>query len=314
MRELCPRVAEQFEFFKRTSVENIGTIEEEELLRRLRSEQSTLCIMNNRKRVQSIYHQLNGNGVYHLSTYMYPEHRKRILAEIRARLKEKKKCIVIATSLVEAGVDLDFDTVYRELAGIDSVVQAAGRCNREGKRPLEDSKTYVFQLAKKMFLPTELKQPMEIAKIVAEQFENIASLEAIQKYFELLHYIKGDELDKKRILEQFEKGAKTGNYPFASVAAEFRLIEAKTRMIVIGKEEKACELAERLRLGERSRTLLREAGHYSIQVYENDFEKLRAAGDLEELDQEVALLRSLDKYSEESGMNMDVEFGAAVFL
>ena len=65
--------------------------------------------------------------IYHLSTYMYPEHRKRKLAEIKTRLKEGKRCVVVATSLVEAGVDMDFEKVYRELAGIDSVVQAAGR-------------------------------------------------------------------------------------------------------------------------------------------------------------------------------------------
>lgn len=65
---------------------------------------------------------------------MYPIHRRRRLEQIRERLKSGKRCIVIATSLVEAGVDLDFDTVYRELAGVDSIVQAAGRCNRERKQ------------------------------------------------------------------------------------------------------------------------------------------------------------------------------------
>lgn len=92
-----------------------------------------LCILNSRRQVQKIYEAVKEEGTYHLSTLMYPEHRKRLLREIRDRLKEGKTCRLIATSLVEAGVDFDFQMVYRELAGIDSVIQAAGRCNREGK-------------------------------------------------------------------------------------------------------------------------------------------------------------------------------------
>ena len=68
-----------------------------------------------------------------------------MLKQIKERLDEGKKCIVIATSLVEAGVDLDFCTVYRQIAGMDSIIQAAGRCNREGKRTIEESKVVIFQ-------------------------------------------------------------------------------------------------------------------------------------------------------------------------
>lgn len=84
-----------------------------------------------KKKAQKIYNAMREDGVYHLSTSMYPKHRKRMLKQIKERLREGKKCIVISTSLVEAGVDLDFYTVYRQLSGIDSIIQAAGRCNRE---------------------------------------------------------------------------------------------------------------------------------------------------------------------------------------
>ena len=86
---------------------------------------------------------MKGEGVFHLSTTMYPKHRRKVLGMIRERLRKGEKCVLISTSLVEAGVDLDFQSVYRQLAGVDSMIQAAGRCNREGKREVRDSYTFL---------------------------------------------------------------------------------------------------------------------------------------------------------------------------
>lgn len=152
-RELCPGVDDQFAFFKRSKIRDLGRISGDSLVERLKNEYSALCIFNTKKTAQNMYQELRGEGVYHLSTAMYPVHRKRVLAEIRKRLDDKKRCIVLSTSLVEAGVDLDFQTVYRQLAGVDSVIQAAGRCNREGKRSLDESNTYIFQLQEREFMP-----------------------------------------------------------------------------------------------------------------------------------------------------------------
>ena len=128
--EICPDVIDQYEFFKRTILKNAGEMTEEALVSRLKKQPQSLYILNSRKRVQRIYNSLQGeDGTFHLSTFMYPKHRKRLLRTIRERLKAGEPCRLIATSLVEAGVDFDFPAVYRELAGIDSMIQAAGRCN-----------------------------------------------------------------------------------------------------------------------------------------------------------------------------------------
>ena len=109
----------------------------------MKTEKRVLCIVNTKKCAQQLYEQLRGDGVYHLSTSMYPKHRKKILAQIKERMSDKSKsCVLISTSLVEAGVDLDFNSVYRQVAGVDSVIQAAGRCNREGSEHKENSKVY----------------------------------------------------------------------------------------------------------------------------------------------------------------------------
>lgn len=316
VREICPQVEEQFTFFQRATVTSIGEMKEAELVERLCEENQALCILNSRARVQKIYQELRGDGVYHLSTYMYSEHRKRILLAIRQCLKAGEKCVVIATSLVEAGVDLDFQTVYRELAGIDSIVQAAGRCNREGKRPVSESRTYAFTLEEKATVPYALKQPISVANEIAEEYADISSLDAICDYFDRLHYIRGGQLDAQKIVGQFEEGARTANYPFATVAKEFKLIQENTRTILIGKEKRAAELIERIRYGERTVKLLREVGKYGVQVYEKDFERLLGAGVLELTDlgdNQVAILKDLDKYQEDMGLVVDVNEGDAVF-
>lgn len=122
---------EQFDFFQRVKYEKLGEITIDALVEAMREEFTALCVVNTKKLAQKIYTELQGEGVFHLSAAMYPKHRKRTLDKIRERLKDKKKCIVISTSLIEAGVDLDFQHVYRQMAGLDSIIQAAGRCNRE---------------------------------------------------------------------------------------------------------------------------------------------------------------------------------------
>ena len=141
----------------------------------MEKENQALCILNTKKRTQKIYQEIKGEGVYHLSTAMYPLHRKRVLKEIRERLNASEKCIVIATSLVEAGVDLDFKTVYRQLAGADSIIQAAGRCNREGKNSAEESITYIFRLNEKEYVPGQ-RQQMEITASLLEDGKRLDEL------------------------------------------------------------------------------------------------------------------------------------------
>ncbi|RGY96756.1 CRISPR-associated helicase Cas3' [Clostridium sp. AM58-1XD] len=317
--EICPDVKGQYEFFRRTSLVQSGTLSEDELVNRLKHENQVLCILNSRKRVQRVYEALQQEmGTFHLSTFMYPKHRKKLLQLIRERLKTGKPCRLIATSLVEAGVDFDFQTVYRELAGIDSVIQAAGRCNREGKKCRDDCKTYVFKLeqSEDIHLPNALKLPMEVAGQVGEEYEDIASLEAIEAYFRRLFYFRGNGLDIKEIVRQMEDGRRNLLFPFTTVAKQFKLIENDTKTILIDWEEEAKNIVCRIKAGDTSRRLIREAGQYCVNIYENDFEKLNGAGMLELIDNDMEyyILRNRGQYTEEKGLEILAERGAAVIF
>lgn len=313
VKELCPRMEEQFHFFKRVSIRDLDRISEEDLTQRLRLEKQVLCILNTKKRAQKIYQSIKGEGVYHLSTSMYPAHRKRVLNEIRQRLEEQKKCVVISTSLVEAGVDLDFQTVYRQLAGVDSIIQAAGRCNREGKKNVSECFTYIFKLEEREYVPGQ-RQQMEVTESLLYDKRNLEDLDTIRAYFEMLYHFRGDSLDKKKIMEKFKKR----NFPFATVSKEFKLIENNTKTILITKEKKAAGIYEELKIRGFTRKLMREMGQYCVNVYENDFHKMFAAGMLGEISEDMKenyfVLRNNEKYTGDMGLDLDVEYGQAVIF
>lgn len=318
IKELCPRMEEQFQFFQRVNYQNLGKIRWDDLLEKLKRENNALCIVNTKKAAQMIYKEIDGEGIYHLSTSMYPKHRKRVLKKIRERLKNNEKCIVISTSLVEAGVDLDFARVYRQIAGLDSMIQAAGRCNREGKRKLSDSMVYIFDLEESYPVQSQ-RQQMDVSKGILQDYADIADLKAITDYFTRLYHYRGTSLDKKKIMDEFQKM----ECNFAKVAKEFRLIEENTRMIFINREPEADELLQELRIKGVTRERMRKAGQYCIQVYDNEksensfFDKLNGAGMLKPISEEMQDFYELaagEQYSEEYGLDFSLEDGMALFM
>ena len=283
------------------------------MIQRLEAEEQALCIVNTKKCAQSIYQQIENEYVYHLSTAMYPAHRKRVLNQIRERLQKQERCIVVSTSLVEAGVDLDFQTVYRQLAGVDSMIQAAGRCNREGKRPPAECLTYIFKLEGEEYVPGQ-RQQTEITESLLADNRNLEKLETIKLYFEMLYHFRGESLDKKEILKKFDRA----DFQFATVGREFRLIEENTKTIMIPREEKAKKVLEQIKIKGLTKTRMREMGQYCVNVYENDYHKMFAAGMLgnlsEELKEDYFVLRDLEKYTEEMGLNLNLKYGEAVIF
>lgn len=310
--EICPALMENAAFFRRTKIElREETMTEEELAEELAAHEQVLCIVNVKKTAQSVFDLLREDeGTYHLSTNLYPVHREQVLAEIRARLKDGKPCRVISTSLVEAGVDLDFPSVYREINGLDSIVQAAGRCNREGRRTAEESVVHVFSLEK---LARNAQLAARLTKLVAREYgDDMANPLAIQRYFEELYDVSGPvRLDKEEIMDKIEEWA------FADVAEKFRFIADKTKAVLVPRTEEARHLLGRIEQGERSRSLMRMAGRYMVQVYAGKptalFDRLAAQGKIRILDETVAVLDDVSWYDAQKGLKENISEGEGMF-
>lgn len=307
--ELCPDVDGMFEKFRRTSFEKEGRLTTDELVSRLESQQQVLCIVNTRKFAQEVYEVLPSEGRFHLSTLMCPVHRKQKLDEIRERLKSGKTCRVVSTSLIEAGVDVDFPRVFREMAGLDSILQAAGRCNREGKRSAESSIVTVFESENKVNKLIAVNR--DAAEETVRDWTQPNTTSTIERYFKAYRdFLRND--DKSGVITASEKGISGCGLPFEWIAKEFKLIDQNTFTVYISVGE-GKELISRLREGERSRELYRKAGMYSVSIYENHFNALINAGAAEPFGDDAAILTDLSLYSDEKGLATDVPDGSALF-
>ena len=314
--EICPSTSRLFEKFRRVSFRQIGVIEDAELAAALCEQEQVLCIVNSRKAAQNIFALLPADGSFHLSTLMTPCHRRQVLAEIRRRLKEGLPCRVVSTSLVEAGVDVDFPAVYREMAGLESIMQAAGRCNREGKRAAQDSIVTIFKRTEAA--PPLFRQAIDAAAIALDGGADPASPQTMQKYFDTLRTLTGSAIDKNGIIDAFEKGRSGCLFPFRTIAERFHMIENDTRTVYIPWRDGAA-LTKRLCAGEYSRSLYRQLGQFSVQVYDKHFKALYEAGALlladesNGLDDRSAGLLDLSLYSDQTGLSLKADSGQTFF-
>ena len=201
----------------------------------LASEPQALVIVGSRPHALELFRAARRlEGVVHLSTRQCAAHRRAVLAEVRRRLDPEvgEPCRVIATSLVEAGVDLDFPKVWRAEAGLDSIVQAAGCCNREGRRPLEESVVTVFSTPGR-------KPPAEVAALAADmgrmlgRHDDLLAPEAIEDYFGEVYWRSGDGLDAKGILHKLTVSRTGTDFAFRFIAEDFRLIEDEMAPVIV---------------------------------------------------------------------------------
>ena len=237
----------------------------EDLASGLSQHPSVLCIVNRRDDCRTLYELMpdKGEKTFHLSALMCGEHRSRVINHIKQRLKDKMPTRVISTQLVEAGVDLDFPVVYRAVAGLDSIAQAAGRCNREGR--LEKGSVFVFAPPSK--IPAGyLRQSAEIGRrLLADKREDVLSPHRFEMFFKELYWLQGDNLDKYDILKDLAADGEL-RFSFLSAAQKFKLIDESQYAPVIVCYEEGAQLIEMLKRLGPEKWIMRKLQRYIVNL------------------------------------------------
>lgn len=277
--ELTPEPQALFDFYKRVQVKNLNKLTDKELLSRLNSHDQALCIVNTRRHASGLFGGLRGEGNYHLSTLMCPAHRKAKLAEIRDRLKNGQPCRVVSTTVMEAGIDLDFPVGYRALTGLDSINQAAGRVNREMKRSL--SEIFIFEPISEYVnsTPRFISQAVEVSRMVLrDHAEAPISIPAIDAYFKQLYNLQDPKVsfDYKQILACFDDP--DARFKFETAAHLFQIIEDETETVIIPYNPEAYNLIEELKSTQYPSPILRKLQPYTVSIYRVEFDKLVTKG------------------------------------
>lgn len=249
----------------------------EEVASRLRAHETALCIVNSRRDCRTLY-SLMPAGTIHLSALMCGSHRSRTIGEIKQRLKEAIPTRVISTQLVEAGVDLDFPVVFRALAGLDEIAQAAGRCNREGRREHGTVEVFIPPTAAP---PGHLRQAAEIGRrLLGALAGDHIPLHVFEDYFRELYWIKGKDLDRRQVI-QLLRNESDLRFSFRSAAEAFRLIEQQGQPCLVRYGDGG-NLIDQLCERGKDRYLMRRLQRFTVLISDWHLKKLLAGGEIVE--------------------------------
>jgi CRISPR-associated endonuclease/helicase Cas3 len=320
VRELAYEPRMLFETLKRVDVERRpGKTEDAEIVERFAQQPRMLCIVNSRRHARELFDALEADprtaeGARHLTTLMCPVHRRAVLAEVRRDLEDQRPVRLVSTSLIEAGVDIDFPEVWRAITGMDGIAQAAGRCNREGR--LERGRTVVFEPAEGA-APPDLRPLIESADGVFRRGLDPLSLEGVKAYFNEVYWRRGAEamdlatLDGRPwpILRSIAERARAREFDLESIARAFRLIDDVQETVIVPYDEAAkALLAHIARVDRPAVGDLRKLQQYAVSIPKRDRDAWLAAGVLRPVHLGLleALLRFEDKahYLPNTGVNL----------
>lgn len=333
--EIMPDVGDLFRKLKRVEVLNRrkpGGWSNEEVatlaLEETKKAKSCLVIVNTKKSAQALFQLCRSQSdlpIYHLSTNMCPAHRRAILDEIRQRLEAKEPLLCISTQLIEAGVDVDFGAVIRSVAGLDSIAQAAGRCNRNGL--LDVGYVHVVNLSEeRVDMLKDIACGQRVTERLLDEFEkeptkfgnNLLGPTAIECYFHYYFAERRGEMDylvSSKVLghddtllnllagnanaaAEFRRcqGTPFNLYlrqSFMSAAKAFKSIDAPTRGVIVPYGHEGEELINKMKgtyLVEKQFDLLRQARQYSVNVFSHDLQKLLDDGAVREIQEGIDIL------------------------
>ena len=233
--------------------------------------------------------------------------RQKVLQAIREELKsldedfpdgnipEERRITIISTSLIEAGVDLDVYTVFRELNGLDSILQSGGRCNREGKR--DKGEVFVFE-----FENEAQNDKMNITQRLLAEYKDISQPECIEEYYEEVFFLKQENIQKNTMhikCRSFE------NLPFQTYAEQFELIPDMTCSIVVPRDEKSRKLVDTLRYTKIENE--KELQKYTCTVTKKELDELIKQHVADDFGTGIYCLTNEDYYDENLGILLEAQ-------
>lgn len=296
-----------FTAFRKCSFLRMGQVSDESLLLQCGNMPSSLVIVNAKRTARELYECCpQACKKFHLSTYMTAKDRAQTIEKIKEELYTLEKdypglenvppdrrIVCFSTSLVEAGVDLDFSCVFRELTALDSILQAGGRCNREGKRT--DAKVLIFERSDAHRRLDTVES--DITRCLLQEYSDISCEECVSEYYERLIYAKEGEL-MSHAFSRYSKSPMDLN--FRTYAENFHLIEDKTISVVAATEADGKALVEHLRCGEivSERSLQK----YTASITRWELEDLRRQGAVDDFGRGVYCLMNMDYYDNEVGI------------
>jgi len=298
VREITPDVPGLFGALERVKIERRDVLTDEELAAEIAAHEQVLSVVHTRPQARDVYRltleqlgedpaaPLDERATFHLSAAMCPAHRSRVIELLKERLRRGRPCRVVSTSLIEAGVDIDFPVVYRAMAGLDSVAQAAGRCNREGRL---DGLGRVVVYDTESPPPSFIKGPIESARTVARDHDDLLAPETIRAYFEEHYWMKSGEWDRpaagssETVMGCFE-GARDPVMNFETAARLYRLIMDDQAPVVVPWGERGRELIEQILTldGYAGRALRRRCQRYAVGVRKHALTDALARGAVQE--------------------------------
>jgi CRISPR-associated endonuclease/helicase Cas3 len=315
-RELMPDPPRLFQILKRVEVKFVGVQDDAELARRIAEAGQSLTIVNTRRHARELFQQIRGeDGAHHLSTMMCAVHRAQTLTTIRADLKAKRPARVVSTSLIEAGVDIDFPMVFRAEAGLDQIAQAAGRCNREGRGDPKTSRVIVFEtdldnrhieMAKRWSATKAVMRAIERGELGG----TLLDPPAIEAYFRELYWVKGEEkLDQHGVFAILRATAQPLKLPMETVARKFRMIDDSMVPVLIPWDDKAKDEIRALRFADKVGGIARRLQRYLVNIPPRDRAELinRRAADVIQSDrfgEQFVVLTDADLYQEAVGLDL----------
>ncbi len=274
----------------------------EEVAEQLQKHEQVLCVVSDRKSCLDL-HSLMPTGTFHLSALMCGQHRSETIKNIKVGLENNKTVRVISTQLVEAGVDIDFPVVYRAFAGLDSIAQAAGRCNREGK---------LATLGRVIvFIPPQ-KAPLGILRKAADTARSILinsnvdplDYSLFEKYFSELYW-KANSLDSKDIKTLLKPDRAECGIFFRTAAQRFRIIDDSIQKTIIVSYGESDRLIRLLKSNGPERWLMRKLQRYTVNIYKDDFFQMLQQGTVAEVYPNIYALNSNINYSNDTGLLAD---------